>query len=57
MRKNLVFTVLLAFFGCMMTTTSTGCKAKEGCGLEEKYKADLSTKKRGKSRLFKKKKK
>ncbi len=46
----LVFTVLLAG-----TATFSGCKTKEGCGLEDQYKADLSKKKRGKSNLFSKK--
>jgi len=46
----LVFTVLLAG-----VTTVSSCKTKEGCGLEDKYKADLSSKKRGKSNLWSKK--
>ena len=46
----LVITVLLTGI-----TTISSCKTKEGCGLEEEYKADLSSKKRGKSNLWSKK--
>lgn len=47
---GLLFTALLGG-----TTTLTGCKTKEGCGLEDKYKENMKTKKRGKSNLFSKK--
>jgi len=46
----LVFAVLL---GSISSISS--CKTKEGCGLEEEYKADMSSKKRGKSNLWSKK--
>lgn len=59
MRKKIVFFLV---FACLLglTTTSTGCKTGEGCGLEEAYapktgrNGQLSTK-RGKSNLFGKK--
>ena len=55
MKKKIILgsLVFAVFLGC--STTMTGCKTKEGCGLEDKYKADLSSKKRGKSNLFSKK--
>lgn len=61
MLKKALYTGLLAIFTLSMTTSMASCKAKEGCGLEEKYSAkpgkdgSLSTK-RGKSNLFSKKK-
>jgi len=60
MKKKALFMGLVAFFALSLCTTATSCKAKEGCGLEEKYSAptnrdgSLSTK-RGKSNLFGKK--
>jgi hypothetical protein len=59
MKKVLILT-LLGTIALFVTTTTTSCKTKEGCGLEEKYSApvnndgSLSTK-RGKSNLFSKK--
>lgn len=55
MRKKFIigFLVMAVFSG--FSVTFSGCKTKEGCGLEDKYKADLSSKKRGKSNLFSKK--
>jgi len=61
MKKKALFMGLLAFFALSLCITTSSCKAKEGCGLEEKYSAptnkdgSLSTK-RGKSNLFSKKK-
>lgn len=60
MKKNALYTGLIAFFALSFCTSITSCKTKEGCGLEEKYSAPtnkdggLSTK-RGKSNLFSKK--
>ncbi len=60
MKKKVLFLALLVVFGLIVSTTMTSCKAKEGCGLKEKYSAPrgkdggLSTK-RGKSNLFSKK--
>jgi len=53
--KRLLYMLLLAVFSTVITTSASSCKTKEGCGLEDQYKADLSTKKRGKSNLFSKK--
>jgi hypothetical protein len=36
---------------------TSSCKTKEGCGLEEKYKADMEKTKRGDSNLWSKKQK
>ena len=47
---GLLFTAVLA-----CSTSVTSCKTKEGCGLEDKYKENMKTKKRGKSNLFSKK--
>ncbi len=52
--------LLLCFALGIMVVPSTGCKTKEGCGLEEKYapKTDRDgnlSRKRGKSNLFSKK--
>ncbi len=61
MLKKALYTGLLAAFALVMCTSTTSCKTKEGCGLEDKYKAptnrdgNLSTK-GGKSNLFSKKK-
>lgn len=59
MKKNLLFIALIVAFGLIVTTSISSCKTKEGCGLEEKYRAvdkdgNKSTK-RGKSNLFSKK--
>jgi len=60
MKKNTLIIVFLAAFTLIVSTSITSCKAKEGCGLKEKYAppvdrdGNLSTK-RGKSNLFSKK--
>jgi len=54
LRNLSLFSLLLLVF-LAGSTSLVGCKTKEGCGLEEKYKADLNSKKRGKSNLFSKK--
>lgn len=60
MMKRVLFTALFGAFCLVVSTTTTGCKTKEGCGLEEKYAAPtgkdgrLSTK-GGSSNLFSKK--
>jgi hypothetical protein len=60
MFKKALYAGLLAIFTLSMSTSLSSCKAKEGCGLEDKYGAktgkngQLSTK-RGKSNLFSKK--
>ena len=60
MKKNALIFAMFCAFGILVTTTTTSCKTKEGCGLEEKYgppvdkNGNLSTK-RGKSNLFSKK--
>ncbi len=61
MLKKALYTGLLAFFVLSISTSLTSCKAKEGCGLEDKYAAPTNkdgglSKKRGKSNLFSKKK-
>jgi len=58
--KKAIIVSLFATFALIVTTTSTGCKTKEGCGLEEKYSAPVGkdgqlSRKRGKSNLFSKK--
>ena len=60
MKKNLLFIALIAALGLIVTTSTTSCKTKEGCGLEEKYGPKLGkdgrkSTKRGKSNLFSKK--
>jgi len=60
MKKKVLIIALFAAFGLFVSTTTTSCKTKEGCGLEEKYAppvdkdGNMSTK-RGKSNLFSKK--
>ena len=54
----LLFAILLCF--TTISTVGTGCKTKEGCGLEEKYAPKVGrdgkmSRKRGKSNLFSKK--
>ncbi|MFZ1704114.1 MAG: hypothetical protein WAT79_07185 [Saprospiraceae bacterium] len=44
----------LLFFIFMVTTLAPSCKAKEGCGLEEKYNNPNMKSKGGKSNLFSK---
>jgi len=61
MLKKALYTGLLAFFALSISTSLTSCKAKEGCGLEEKYGASTNkdgslSRKKGKSNLFSKKK-
>ncbi|MBK9255196.1 MAG: hypothetical protein IPM42_06870 [Saprospiraceae bacterium] len=50
MTKYILFIFILAISG----VGTTSCKAKEGCGLEEKYAPDMESK-GGKSKLFSKK--
>ena len=58
--KKILSIALFMGFSLIVATTTTSCKTKEGCGLEEKYapptdrSGQLSTKK-GKSNLFSKK--
>jgi len=60
MKRKVIYGAFLLVFAVSIATTTSSCKAKEGCGLEEKYGAQtnkdgsLSTK-RGKSNLFSKK--
>ncbi len=49
---------IFLLFLVIMGVTNVSCKAKEGCGLEEKYNnVDMESSKRGKSDLFSKKQK
>ncbi len=58
--KKAVYFLLIGGLGLFITTGTSSCKTKEGCGLEDKYSApvdrngNLSTK-RGDSNLFSKK--
>lgn len=59
MKKIFFFLVCMGFWAILGTTT-TSCKTKEGCGLEEKYAPPTDrdgsmTRKKGKSNLFSKK--
>ncbi len=54
--KVLKFSLILSIALITMGGTSS-CKTKEGCGLEEKYKADMEKTKRGDSNLWSKKQK
>ncbi len=49
----------IIFWACLLVASTQymeSCKAKEGCGLEEKYNnPDMETSKRGKSSLWSKK--
>lgn len=60
MKKNALILSFLAFFALTSMASLSSCKAKEGCGLEDKYgprtnKDGSLTQKRGKSNLFSKK--
>jgi hypothetical protein len=52
--KLLKFSLILIIALIVIGGTSS-CKTKEGCGLEEKYKADMEKTKRGDSSLWSKK--
>ncbi|MDF1699405.1 MAG: hypothetical protein P1U56_26365 [Saprospiraceae bacterium] len=54
MKKNILFLAFTVLFAFVASSTLTSCKTKEGCGLEEKYRAK-DTNKRGKSNLWSKK--
>lgn len=55
MLKKTISTLLIIAVLVVSIASIGGCKTKEGCGLEDKYKTNLETKKRGKSNLFSKK--
>lgn len=60
MLKKALYMGVLAFFTLVATTSTTGCRAKEGCGLEEKYGPNTNkdgslSRKKGKSNLYSKK--
>jgi len=55
MMKKICSILLIGSILMATTVSATGCKTKEGCGLEDKYKANLNSKKKGKSNLFSKK--
>ncbi len=54
--RVLKYSMAIVFFtfGVATITLTTGCKTKEGCGLEKKYAPDMESK-GGKSQLFSKK--
>lgn len=44
-----------AFLSMMLFAIGPGCKAKEGCGLEDKYKDNMENPKKSRSGLWSKK--
>jgi len=57
-KKYSIQSLTLVLFLGFISTSTTSCKTKEGCGLEEKYNnVDMESSKRGKSDLFSKKQK